>query len=453
MRSRVGGPVARTGLPALLALMLSATAPPPLATRAHLFPPLADSTTTLFDVAGIRVILRQVWANDIVAGNLYLLGGTQELTERTAGIEVLMLEASGYGTTHYSRDALRNQLAALGSTVQVESSQDWTKVGFRGITSAFDSTWTLFADRISHPTLDSASVELVRAQMLAAAAQRRADPDALAEYLADSVAFANHPYALTPLGTERALRAMTRSDVQRYHAERVVRSRMLVVVVGNIDRSRLERLIQSTLGALPMGSYSWHTPPAVPDRRGDVVLVQRALPTNYIVGYYQGPSASDPDAPALRIAAAVLSGNLFSEIRSRRNLSYAVDAPFLDRALSGGGLYVTTTFPDSVLMLMRRGVDALQRMTVEREGLDVLVQQFITQYFLENETNAAQADFLARSQLYQGDYRLADRFVAELRAVTPEDVRRTAQRYMRAIRFAYVGDTTRVSRASFARFD
>jgi zinc protease len=34
----------------------------------------------------------------------------------------------------------------------------------------------------------------------------------------------------------------------------------------------------------------------------------------------------------------VLSGALFGEIRSRRNLTYAVDAPFIDRGVSGGSL-------------------------------------------------------------------------------------------------------------------
>ena len=46
--------------------------------------------------------------------------------------------------------------------------------------------------------------------------------------------------------------------------------------------------------------------------------------------------------------------------------------------------------------------------------------QFITQYFLDNETDASQADFLARAQLYRGDYRYADAFVADLKSVTPE---------------------------------
>ena len=80
-------------------------------------------------------------------------------------------------------------------------------------------------------------------------------------------------------------------------------------------------------------------------KKASVHAVSRPLPTNYILGRYPGPRAGTEDYYALRIATAVLSGQLFGEIRSRRNLTYAVDAPFIDRGVSGGGLYVTTSQP------------------------------------------------------------------------------------------------------------
>ena len=80
------------------------------------------------------------------------------------------------------------------------------------------------------------------------------------------------------------------------------------------------------------------------------------------------------------------------------------------------------------------------------------MQQFITEYFLDNETDADQANFLARAELYHGDYREADRFVDDLRRVTPADIQRVARTYMRDVAFAYVGDTTRVSKTTVEVF-
>ena len=95
---------------------------------------------------------------------------------------------------------------------------------------------------------------------------------------------------------------------------------------------------------------------------------------------------------------------------------------------------------------------ALQQGTIDREALERLVQQFITEYFLNNETNAEQANFLARAQLYRGDFRVADLFVDELREVSPEDVQRVARQYMRDVRFAYVGDSQRLSARALKGF-
>ena len=59
---------------------------------------------------------------------------------------------------------------------------------------------------------------------------------------------------------------------------------------------------------------------------------------------------------------------------------------------------------------------------------------------------------LARAELYQGDYRAADRFMAQLRRVTPSDIERVAKKYLNNFRFAFVGDTTKLDRALLSRF-
>jgi zinc protease len=232
-----------------------------------------------------------------------------------------------------------------------------------------------------------------------------------------------------------------------FHREQFVRSRMMLVVVGNIPRAKLQTMVRSTLATLPPGEYRWAAPAAGVARVGPNVHIEaRRLPTNYILGWYEGPPADHPDVPALRVANAILSGRLFSEIRSRRNLTYAVEARFRDRALTSGGLYVTTTRPDTTLGLMKSEIRNLQTFSIPTENLRPLIQQFLTEYFMDNETSGAQADFLARAELYRGDFRAAERFVADLRAVTGEDVQRVARRYMRQMRFAYIGNPQQVNR-------
>jgi zinc protease len=326
-------------------------------------------------------------------------------------------------------------------------------IGLRTTTKGFRTTWKGFADRVVAPKLDAADVTFERNQTLAALAQRRDSPDGLAQYLADSVAYAGHPYGIDPAGSERSIASLTPELLKAYHHDQFVKSRMLLVVVGDVERGALDSLVSTTLATLPAGTYQWTLPDTIPRHPTSVYREARSLPTNYIVAYAPGPRADDRDYAALRVACAILSGEMFAEVRSRQALTYAVDAPFAERAVSSVGLYVSTTDPAAALAAMHDQLRALQNNRVDERSLAPLIQQFITEYFLGNETNGAQADFLARSQLYLGDWRRGSDFTSTLRAVTPADVQRVVRKYFRDLNFAYVGDPAKMPDSVVRQFE
>lgn len=410
------------------------------------------ATTTKFDVNGVSVILRRNTATEVVVASLYLLGGTRQLTPATAGIEAMVLATSERGTRRFPGAAVRQRTARLGSTISIEASDDWSAIGLHAIRATFDSTWAIFADRVMAPTLDPNEFALMRDQFLTIAREKNTQPDDAATELADSLLYLNHPNSVSPTGTPESISAITVAQLKQYHAQQFVTSRMLLVVVGNVDRAQVERLVRTTLSTMPRGTYKWTSPPAVTTTGRALAIDNRSIPTNYLLGYVPGPAATDPDYTALRVATAVLSGRLFTEVRSRRNLSYAVEAPFLERGQAIGGLYVTTGDPNQVLRIMRQELTELQTESVDPVGLKRLEQQFITEYYLKNETNSDQANVLARAELYQGDFRAAERFMDGLRRVTPDDVRRVARQYLKDFRFAYVGDASKLDRALLNQF-
>ena len=410
-----------------------------------------DSITTAFSVGGVRVILRPNYTTDVVAVNLYLLGGTRQLTAATQGIEPLLLDVAEYGSSHYPRDMLRTAWGRTGSRLTIDAESDWTVYGFRGVKQEFDSSWNIFADRLMHPNLSSADVDLVRSRMIATHRRRRADPDGFVSLLADSTAFAGHPYGLEPYGTESSLAALDSSALARYVATQIVTSRMLLVVVGSVGRSEVEAAVTRTLATLPAGNYGWELPSQLPRSGSSVAFASRQVATNYILGWFEGPKAIDPDYPAFRMATAWLSSRVGNAVREQRGLSYAAQAPLIERGVTTGGIYVTTTNPAIVMPLIKAQLDSMRNLP-GAYSLREFAEQFIMDYFAENSTNAAQADFLARAELYRGDYRKASQAMEDLRHVSLSELRAAARRYFRDIHFAYVGDTARVTREIFKTF-
>jgi zinc protease len=410
------------------------------------------AVTTKFDVDGVTVILRRNTANEVIAANLYLLGGARQITAANAGIEALLLLASERGTRKFPGASVRQRTATLGSTISIEANDDWSAIGLHAIRGTFDSTWAILADRVMAPTLSPGEVEIARDQLVTGARQRATHPDDAAEELADSLLYQQHPYALAATGTPASLASITVAQLRAYHAQQFVTSRMLLVVVGNVERAEVERLVRGTIATLPRGSYKWTPPPPTATTGRALAIENRSIPTNYVLGYVPGPVATNRDYVALRVATAVLSGRLYTEVRSRRNLSYDVESQFIERAQGVGGLYVTTVDPNAVLRIMRHELSTLQTETVDSEGLKRLEQQFITEYYLKNETNADQANVLARAEVFAGDYRAADRFMDDLQRVTPDDVRRVARQYLKDFRFAYVGDASKLDRSLLQQF-
>jgi zinc protease len=278
--------------------------------------------------------------------------------------------------------------------------------------------------------------------MVLSARSRANHPDAIVRMLADSVAFAAHPYQSDPEGSEASLNAITPAALRQYHETQMITSRMLLVVVGNIPRAQVEAAINRTLAQLPRGSYVWSLPPAWTATKATLTVFEHAVPTNYILGYFAGPQMNSRDYPAFRIATMILGAIAHSDIR-KSGLSYAASAPLLASAASTGGIYVSTTRPDTAVKIFTSTIELLKENTVPRSMLQNYYDGFITEYYGLNESNAEQADFLARFELLHGDWRTSARYMQNLRSVQGPDIRRVARQYMKNIQYVYVGDSSR----------
>lgn len=428
---------------ALLAVLLTVGADDGSRVRPRSVEP--DSLTVDYEISGLHVVQRLNRANDLVVVSLYLLGGTRQLSERTAGIEPLLLRAAANGTEHYPDGQSDRAMARTGSVEVLGPGADWTVVGFVALRQDLDSAWHVFADRLTHPTLTAEALRLARADMLTTVRRRYSDPDERIRLIANQATFANHPYALDPEGTEASLLGLKAEDLVLYARTQMVTSRMLLVVVGNCERATVESLVTATIGHLPHGDYRWTLPPPVPRQKESRWLIEpRVVPTNYILGYFTGPPASNDDYAAFRVATDILSSLLFETIRVEHGLSYAAHAPFLERAVGVGGMYASTPEPERVLPMMFDQIRVLLRDEIDGFALRRYINHYILDYLAKSASNAAQAEFLAQSELYRGDYRLTDTYMQQLRRVGPQDVYKAADRYMRNIQWAYMGDTVRM---------
>lgn len=411
----------------------------------------AESLVTEFDVNGLKVIVKRRAGSQTVAAGLYVRGGARNITAQNAGIEALMWDVATEGSQSFPRAVLRKEIARMGTSLTYGVNYDYSALALGSTRQNFDRSWEIFTDVALHPGFTAEDFQREKTRMVVARGNVNDVPDSFLEVLQSRVAYANHPYINDPDGTAETLNRITVEDVRRFHAQLMQTSRLLIVVVGDLDPNAVRERVAATFGKLPRGDYKPDAPPQFSYAMPTVDFTPRDLQTNYIQGVFAAPPLTDPDIYPMRIASSLLNDRIFSEVRVRRNLSYAPSAFLRDQGANLGGIYVTSVGErtNEAVSVMLYEISRLQREPADPSELTSEVSGYLTKYYIGQETNAAQAGELAKYELIGGGWRNSLHFLERLRAVTPADVQRVARKYMKNLRFVVLGDPKGVDKNLF----
>ena len=407
------------------------------------------SLVSEFDVNGLKVLVKRREGSLTVAAGLFIRGGTANINASNAGIETLMLAASTEATTGFPREKMRSELSRMGTVIGSSSNNDYSVLSLACTRTYFERSWQIFTDVVLRPAFTKEDVALVQDRAVVALSDDTDNPDVYLQKLQDRAAYIGHPYLNDTDGTPETISKLTPEDLQRYHDKVMETSRLLLVIVGDLNPNDIKEVLAATLGKLPRGTYKPEPVPTLNFDKSTVEVTQRPLPTNYIQGLFTAPSLTSPDIYAMRIASSLLRDRVFEEVRVKRNLSYAPDAFLRTQAANVGGLYVTAVDANQSVRLMLSEIARLQQQPVSANDIHAVVAQYLTTYYLGQETNAAQAGELAQYELIGSGWRTSIDFLEKLTAVTPADVQRVAQKYMRNIRFVVLGDPRSVDTGIF----
>lgn len=418
----------------------AAIAPRPVAVAKPLTVSDATALVTEFDVHGLKVLVKRREGNQTVVAGLFIKGGARNITAANAGIEDLMLDVASEATANFPRERLRTELSRMGTAISSGVNYDYSALTLASTRTNFDRSWEIFTDVALRPAFTAEDVDRVRNRLVLSLRDDADTPDSYVQVLQARVAYAGHPYLNDPRGTADVVSQLTAEDLRRYHKQVMETSRLLLVVVGDLDPQLLRQRIAASFGKLRRGAYRPGPLPELSFTASTVEVTERDLPTNYVHGVFTAPGLAAPDVYPMRVASSILQNRLFVEIRAKRNLSYAPESFLWNQGSNLGGISVTSTDANQSVRIMLDEIARLQREQISQDDLSGTVQHYLTRYYLGQETNAAQAGELAQAELLGGGWRNSSVFMEKLSAVTAADVQRVAQKYMRNIRFVVLGN-------------
>jgi zinc protease len=283
----------------------------------------AQPVTQSFIADGIKVIFKPTSKN-VINVRIYFRGGVTNYSPDKAGIENIALDAATKcGTLKYHKNALKDSTDKYGVFMYGYSTYDYGYIQLNCISKYFDLGWDLFSEAVMNPVFDDGEVRLLKDRIISSNLSYQSNPENSLDELQMQNAFKNTPYANSPQGTGETISRLTTDEIKNYYKTLLNKDKIFIVVVGNIDKQGLFEKIITAFGNMPSRPY---TPVDLktPTWNDNKLLTEnRKLATNYVSAIMNAPDFTSINYVPFRLGVSGLGGNLYQNLRSRRNLSYS----------------------------------------------------------------------------------------------------------------------------------
>jgi zinc protease len=253
--------------------------------------------------------------------------------------------------------------------------------------------------------------------------------------------YTTHPYKRPGIGSIEELDAATIDDVRAFHEAYYRPDNAALIVVGNFDEAQLNAWIGKYFAGLKNPSEPIKRVTAVePPRKASGVFDGYGpnVPLPALAITWLGPKASDPDAPALKVLDAILSGGKSSRLYNSLVYDKQVAAEIFSNAdlpqqpgnfMVGAVLASGHTIPEGETALLAE-VKRLRDATPTPAELSEAKNELVAGKLRERETIDGRGFALGYALRTNGDAAKANTELADLQKVTAADVQRVAVKYL-----------------------
>ncbi|MBB4842900.1 zinc protease [Paucibacter oligotrophus] len=233
-----------------------------------------------------------------------------------AGFTASMLQE---GTQTRSAQQLADQIANLGAQLSSAASLEDSRIELSSLKSNFRQGLALLADVAQHPAFSEEELQRKKAARLAALAQQREQPAAVAAVIANQAIYGEgHPLAFSALGNEAAIQATDAAALRQFWQQQYRPEQAALVIAGDVSEAEARELAESLFGAWKPAAAAQVQAPAIPQAKpgaARVIVVDKpGAPQTALAVVSAGPLAKDPQAAAIQVMNSALGGAFTSRI-------------------------------------------------------------------------------------------------------------------------------------------
>ena len=395
---------------------------------------------------GLTVLIREAHAAPVASFWVWYRVGSRNEHIGITGISHWVEHMLFKGTPTFPKGVAEKAISREGGTFNGMTWYDFTTYFATLPAERVELSLRIEADRMANALFKPNEVATERTVIISERQGAENNPEFLLNEEVMAAAFRVHPYGTDTIGHMCDLETMTRDQLYAQYRTYYAPSNALAVAVGDFETDEMLRLIEQHFGAIPDGG---DTPPmnaVEPPQRGERrVVVEGEGNVAYVQMVLRAPTVHDPDFFALTTLDAALTGasglTFFGGGLTNKSsrLYKALVATELAAAVSGALIPTIDPFVYGISVTVRAGhtpaevEEALEaelaRVVAEpvtQEELAKAIKQAKAQFAYSSESVTGQALWLGFSEIF-ADYTWFETYIANLSAVTVEDVQRVAQ--------------------------
>jgi zinc protease len=393
---------------------------------------------------GLQVLLHKDRSVPVVAVEVWYHVGSKNERPGRSGFAHLFEHLMFKGSENLGPEEHKNFIAAIGGRYNATTDFDRTLYYQEFPSNYLERVLWMEADRMRSLDVSEANFHSER-DVVKEERRLRVDNPPFGRLFEVVLAntFTTHPYRILPIGSIADLDAATIEDVREFHRIYYVPDNATLVISGDFAPAQVKSWVEKYFGPIARGKGAIprqiaQEPAQTAERRVSDYDSRTPLPTVMLT--FHVPQEGDKDLYALEVASNILSSGQSS--RLYRKMVYDQQI-----ALQAGGQAITLEDPGVFYFfsIMQQGhtveegeksleeeIDRLKTQPVSTAELEKAKNQLIAGLVFGRETVLDKANALGHAAVLLGDWRQADRQLAEYQKVTAADVQAAANKYFRA---------------------
>lgn len=396
---------------------------------------------------GITILVSENPAADIIAARIFLRAGSCWESPQQAGLAHLFSTVITKGTGQLSSFEIGDRVESLGASLSTDAAADYFVLSLKTVTADMPLMLELAGQLLKSPTFPEMEVELERRLVLQGIRSQQEQPFTIAFDQLRHAMYCNHPYAMSALGTEATVPALSRADLQQFHSTHFRPDNIVISFAGRVTPNTAVAMVEQVFGdwQAPQNPLPTLELPQLTSQPYPTITPKQTQQAIVMLGYL-APSVQHRDYIALKLLSTYLgnglSSRLFVELREKRGLAYDVSAFYPTRKDTAPFVVYMGTAPENTAIAiegLQTEVDLLCSAKLSEEALQTAKNKLLGQYALGKQTNAQIAQVYGWYEILGLGIDFDTRFQQEVAAVTTADAVEAACRYLTAPYISVVG--------------